>query len=426
MDTIALSTDHRLNPPSPSGTAGYVVPLTANLPPRSNGRALPNILVISPSGQVYDHDCVRWYTRFPSINHYHNIGDAFVFDSALKLLQFDRLDVCEIKTVRQEDIDRYNAEYDYVFLRGSNYIHAEMDWENAEAVLAKLKIPILAFGVGAQAPAKGKLELSPGGRRIWQLISERSTTLGVRGDYTADVLWDLGIRNVRIVGCPTAFRNNDTELRIDLPPLETVRHVGFTVRREVSQAYSPDIEKYLARHRDIIKAMAQRYDIRLMMQGEVEEKKLLWGTAEQKHEAWAELKGNVPCAKWFFDREMEELYETKLFYSDVVADYEALVREKDLVLGYRLHGNLMALANGVPAIYFVYDSRTAEFCETFAIPSYDVYAAKEFVLEEYWDQTRFERFNRAYYTRYRDMRSFLDENGIPHKMQPARKFTRTA
>ena len=128
---------------------------------------------------------------------------------------------------------------------------------------------------------------------------------------------------------------------------------------------------------------------------------------------------------WFFDQRIEELYRTKLFYSDVVADYETLVRGKDLVLGYRLHGNLMALANGVPSVYFVYDSRTAEFCETFSIPSYDVYADKEFVLEEYWDQARFERFNRTYHMRYRDMRDFLDENGIPHQMVPAKKYAKS-
>lgn len=388
---------------------------------------MPNILVISPSGQVYDHDCVRWYRDTSlSLDHYHNIGDAFVFDSSLKLLRFDRLDVCDIRTVRQADIDRYNAEFDYVFLRGSNYIHTEMDWENAAEVLPHLKIPILAFGVGAQAPAKGKLELSAAGRRIWQIISDHSTTLGVRGAYTAEVLWDMGVRNVRIVGCPTAFRNNNPALRIDLPPLETVRKVGFTIRREVSWDYSPDIARYLAQHRDIIKALARRFDLRLMTQGEVEEKKLIWGNAQQKQEAWASLKENASCAQSYFDPEIEELYKTRLFYSDVVAEYAALVRQLHLVLGYRLHGNLMALANGVPSIYFVYDSRTAEFCETFSIPSYDVYAGKEFVLEEYWEQSRFERFNRAFYMRYRDMRDFLDENGIQHQMKPTKKYVKPA
>ncbi len=427
MGIIELSADHRLDLPSSSGIAGHVVPLATSLPRRADGRRLPNILVISPSGQVYDHDNVRWYADFVnSIEHYHNIGDAFVFDSSLKLLEFDRLDVCDIQTVKPGDVERYNTEYDYVFLRGSNYIHAEMDWENAEAVLPKLKIPILAFGVGAQAPAKGKLELSPRGRRIWQLISDHSTTLGVRGAYTAEVLWEIGVRNVRVVGCPTAFRNNNPELRIDLPQLESVRKVGFTVRREVSKTYSPDIAKYLTRHRDIIKTMASRFDVTLMMQGEVEEKKLISGNEQQKREAWDSLKSNAWCAEWFFDRELDEIYGDKLFYSDVVADYEALVRRKDLVLGYRLHGNLMALANPVPSIYFVYDSRTAEFCETFGIPSYDVYSDKELILEEYWDQSRFERFNRAYYARYRDMRDFLVENGIANKMKAPKQYTRAA
>jgi hypothetical protein len=301
-----------------------------------------------------------------------------------------------------------------------------MNWENAEAVLPKLKIPIIAFGVGAQAPAKGKLQLSASGQRIWKTISDHSTSLGVRGIYTADVLWDMGIKNVRIVGCPTAFRSNDPYLRIDLPPLDEVRNIGLTVRREVSKEYSPDVKKYLMRHRDIIKAMAARFDIRLMMQGEVEEKKIIFGTPEQQQQGWATLKQNAWCQEWFFDPEVTKLYESKLFYSDAVSDYETLVRQKDLVLGYRLHGNLMALANRVPSVYFLYDSRTTEFAETFAIPCYDVYADREFVLEEYWDQARFERFNRNYAMRYRDMHDFLVENGIPTKMQGLRRYVKAA
>ena len=113
---------------------------------------------------------------------------------------------------------------------------------------------------------------------------------------------------------------------------------------------------------------------------------------------------------------MEALYDGRLFYSDVVAEIEKFVSARDLVLGYRLHGNLLALANRVPSVYFTYDSRTVEFAETFSIPSYDVFGDKPFHLEEYWDQSLFERFNRAYYARYREMRLFLDENGVAHKM----------
>ena len=358
------------------------------------------VLVMIPAGEVYDHDCVRWYDYRnvqKSINHYHNIGDAFVYDSSLKLLNYDRLEVLNIESVVPEDIDRLRSEFDYVFLRGSNYIHADMNWRRADEVLERLKLPVLAFGIGAQAPSKGELVLSEQTRRVLHQMADSTASLGVRGAYTAEVLWRHGIRNVRIVGCPTAFRNLDPDLRITLPPLEQVREVGLTVRREVSPNYAPDVERYLNFHRDLVKDTAARFNTVLMSQGEVEEKAIVLGTPEQKETALKQLREHGWASRWYMDDAIEQLYRTQLFYSDVVADYEHLVRAKDLVLGYRLHGNLMALANGVPSVYFTYDSRTIEFAETFAIPSHHVFADRPFRLEDYWNQAHFDRFNRAYY-----------------------------
>lgn len=382
---------------------------------------MKRILVISPSGEVYNHDNVRWYRHKEiqrSINHYHNIGDAFVFDSSLKLLNYDKLDALEIANPDLSQIDRINAEYDYVFLRGSNYVHKDMVWDQAIDVLKKLKIPVIAWGIGAQAPVKGKIELSEETKTVLRMMAESTTSIGVRGAYSAQVLWDLGIKNVRIVGCPTAFRRNNPDLSIQLPPLESIRTAGITVRREVSSTYARDIQQYLTFHRDLVKSLASRFDVVLMAQGEVEEKKIVLGTIEQREEALAALRADKQVRDWYLDDAMEKLHRERLFYSDVVADYEDLVQQKDLVLGYRLHGNLMALANGVPSIYFTYDSRTVEFAETYQIPSFDVFSGKEFRLEDYWDQSLFDKFNRAYHHTYREMHQFLTENGADTKMVP--------
>jgi polysaccharide pyruvyl transferase WcaK-like protein len=362
---------------------------------------------------------VRWYNYKDiqrSINHYHNIGDAFVFDSSLKLLNYDKLDALEIANPNFADIERINAEYDYVFLRGSNYVHKDMKWERAVDVLRKLKIPVIAWGIGAQAPVKGKLELSEETKTMLRLMADSTASIGVRGAYSAQVLWDLGIKNVRIVGCPTAFRRNNPDLEIKLPTLDQIKTAGITLRREVSQTYAQDIKQYLTFHRDLVKNLASRFDVVLMAQGEVEEKKIVFGTPEQKEEAFAALKANPWVREWYLDETMEKLHRERLFYSDVVASYEDLVQHKDMVLGYRLHGNLMALANGVPSIYFTYDSRTVEFAETYQIPSFDVFSGKTFSLEEYWDQSLFDKFNRAYRFMYREMRQFLIENGADTKM----------
>ncbi|MEP9375609.1 polysaccharide pyruvyl transferase family protein [Aquabacter sp. CN5-332] len=384
---------------------------------------MARVLVMIPSGEVYDHDCVRWYNYKDvqrSIDHYHNIGDAFVFDSSLKLLNFDKLGVLPIADPKMEDIDRLRGEFDYVFLRGSNYVHNSMKWQKTIEVLKRLKLPVIAFGIGAQAPVKGKIELSEETITVLRMMAESSASIGVRGAYSAQVLWDIGIKNVRIVGCPTAFRKNDPNLAITLPPLEEIKQVGITCRREVSPAYAQDIKRYLTFHRDLVKECARRFDVVLMAQGEVEEKKIVFGTPEQGEEAIKALRANKWVGDWFMDDEIEKLYRERLFYSDVVADYEALVQQKDMVLGYRLHGNLMALANGTPSIYFTYDSRTVEFAETYQIPSYDVFSKKEFKLEDYYDQSLFDKFNRAWHMTYREMKTFLDENGIDNKMADVR------
>jgi len=349
-----------------------------------------------------------------SINKYHNIGDAFVHDSSLKLLDYDTVDVLEIAEFSQAEVDRCNAEYDFVFLRGSNYLHSTMEWRSTYDIVKRLKIPVIAFGIGAQAPSKGTLALSDQTKEVMRAMADHCVTMGVRGIYTADALWSIGVKNVRIIGCPTLYRRNDPENRIELPSLDTVKQMGYTLRREVSSTYSPDIVRYLSLQRESILTLAGRFDVTVMAQGEIEEKKIVFGTPEQREEAMTELANH----RWFQgeDDPMRKIYRERLFYSDVVAEYDAIVKRQQLVLGYRLHGNLIALANGIPSVYFTYDSRTAEFVETFQIPAFDVYKGEPFDLDAYWDQARFEKFNRACWRGYREMKRFLDENGLANKM----------
>lgn len=187
-------------------------------------------------------------------------------------MNYEKASELPITNFSPEKIDQLREEYDYVILRGSNYINKDMNWRDTIPVLQRLKLPVIAFGVGAQAPVRGEIQLSEETKAVLRMIADPTVSVGVRGAYTAQVLNDIGIQNVRIIGCPTAFRRNNQHLRIKLPPLEEVSQVGVTVRREVSPAYAQDIEQYLTRHRDLIRTMAERFDVTLMAQGEIEEK----------------------------------------------------------------------------------------------------------------------------------------------------------
>jgi hypothetical protein len=100
------------------------------------------VLVMIPAGIRYDHDKVKARPAAPNehIQTYTNTGDWMVFDSTLKLLSFCDVDPIKLFNWSDADVDRYNSEYDYAFLRGSNYIRTKMDWRTADKLLSKLKI----------------------------------------------------------------------------------------------------------------------------------------------------------------------------------------------------------------------------------------------------------------------------------------------
>src|SRR3546814_17828261 len=98
-------------------------------------------------------------------------------------------------------------------------------------------MPILAFGSGAQAPTYGAVEMSDRTRRFLHVIADRSTKIGVRGDFTDAVPAGIGIANVEPLGCPSLMRPNRPSLDIRIKPPEQVRKVGFTLTHGLRPLY---------------------------------------------------------------------------------------------------------------------------------------------------------------------------------------------
>lgn len=376
------------------------------------------ILVLIPSGEIYHHDCVRAYNHDQvavTLDRYYNLGDLFVFDSSLKLLQYDVIETMVIAECSPERIARYNAEFDYCFLRGSNYLHPYMDWEQAEEVLKQLRIPVIPFGIGAQSPSGGPLKLSESTQRVMRLIADSCASVGVRGAYTAEVLSKMGIQNIDIIGCPSIYRHNQPSMEIHLQPLEAIKRVAFSLRREVDTNYTTDPKRYLDFQRHLILQLDQRFLLTVMAQGEIEEKIIYYRDSDRMSLAIHSLTES----KWIADMEdpLLRLYKDQMFFSEKVEDYDRFVRTQDLMVGFRLHGNVMALASGIPTIACVYDSRTREYAETMGIPAHDIDSGVPFRLEDYYSQERFNLFNKHYRHYYGVMRDFLTKNGMAHKMQ---------
>lgn len=101
-----------------------------------------------------------------------------------------------------------------------------------------------------------------------------------------------------------------------------------------------------------------------------------------------------------------------------VHDWLNRAAELDAMIGLRFHGNMIALTQGVPCFYYVYDSRITEFCHLYRLPFLEVEQPwvnpVTAMLEHDWDDT-----NRAIQRCYDELVAFYEENGVQHTLTAA-------
>lgn len=390
-----------------------------NAPPSQRRPA--RIGVISPAGRVVGHDNVVTHVKGSpekSVTRFTNIGDCFVYDSSLKLLDFSELvnvTASEAAPPSEAQIEMLNG-LDFIFLRGSNYINTSGKWDAVNALIERVKVPVIAFGIGLQAPDNATEFVNESTRRFLKLIAERSGTIAVRGELSRHALESIGIRNTRIIGCPTVFRHRKPEIRIARVGSEAIGRLGFTLRRKTHGKAT------LQRH--LLRRLADEYQTTIFCAGELEEKTIYYasrGMLPDSGSAQVNAIDALVADRWVFGPKdpLIDLYVRELAVFESVADFEEGIRAMSAVTGFRLHGNLLALANGVPALYVTYDSRTREFVDTLGIPFVDSRNMDRFSFHEAWDSADLGRFEKSYRQVFGELRTFLEENRMPHRLDEA-------
>ncbi|EFH12357.1 polysaccharide pyruvyl transferase family protein [Teichococcus cervicalis] len=397
---------------------------------RSTGELLPNggrkplpqqrkarALVLIPAGSRYEHDKIRLHNWPISrvIETYSNIGDLMVYDSTLKMLDFETVEVGNITTFTDKEVDYYNSEFDFAFLRGSNFIHEYMNWERAGELIERLKIPVFAIGVGAQAERRRMIDLPEAGLRVWKAIADHCGSIGVRGDYSAEVLAHNGIKNVQVVGCPSVFRMCKPKLELKLKPAFDVHKVAFSLRRETSGNYARDVDSYLRIQRDFMLKVDEESQMTVTLHGESEEKAFFFRDAARREMATVKLRSSG----WITpenEAQMLRIYRNQLFFNTSVEQYDEFIRTQDFAIGWRVHGVLPALANGVPGMLVNYDERSAELAETFRIPLIEESQLAGASWRDFYRPEAFAPFLKVYPQRYAAMQTYLQHNGVPNRL----------
>lgn len=335
-----------------------------------------------------------------------NSGNSYITYALVKTVLGDFAGLSHIANVYEydfsasaRDAEFARAECTHVFLVLQDQIRIEesyglrLPYENIVSFLKKCGKPVVIAGLGANSfggfdPEFHK-KLSPALVKFLREISGMCEKIGIRGEFTADVLAKLGISNFQIIGCPSFFETGPGR-RVEKPPfgeLNPVLTSPLVYRAENAPAVMQDfLEKGL---------------INLSVFGNF--------TEETRPEDYRRAKcGDLGI---FFNPEK----------------WKAFLGKYNFALGPRVHGSIAAINAGLPAVCTNTDSLAAEMCAFLKIPRladgpYADYKPpipdeREFgaFLRRAYDACDVDAMNAAYPALFENYKNFITSQNLPFR-----------
>lgn len=306
-----------------------------------------------------------------------NTGNM-VFDNALgKLIDGDSIYDYSCADL-SEKYDRFITT-SYIWLRQNEPIHTRFS-----AIGDK---PYIPMSVGIQAADyDSNFVIHNDVVNELKAISERCV-IGCRGNYTAEILSKHGIKNTMVIGCPSMYTNMFEDWQISpksiTKPIKTASNFSTFWRK--LKPFESEFLSYICDHDLSFVEQTQSLFDPAYMSDPKQSKKIL---------AWLEKK--------------------RIFYS--CEEWSEFIRSFDFSIGYRFHGNVIAVNNKVPSLFIYSDSRVREMCEFFRLPAI---SAREFdpskPIEYWYERADYSEFNKTQNERIDNFKEFCRKNNIALK-----------
>ena len=310
-----------------------------------------------------------------------NSGNLLFWYALSNILEVDTHTLAECAW-KKVDLDQYSSfiTTDLIWIQpNKEYPHVRKQLELAGAR------PLIPISVGLQnSSMNADFKLHGDTVNLLNEIQERCI-IGVRGEYTADVLNKYGIKNINIIGCPSMYLPFDYQFKIRKKEIAPEK-VSINMRSLYSPLSKNELEflVYAANH---------SYDF-----------------CEQTSPPFApEICKDGPTFSYL--NKWMNLYKMMFFNVD---DWRSFMAEHDFSMGGRFHGNVIALWEGVPALFFTVDSRTTELCRHFSLPTMNM---EDFDPNKdicyYYEKADYSEFNKNYSKRLDEFITFLKKNRLP-------------
>ena len=320
-----------------------------------------------------------------------NVGNSYITYSLLKELGIEKLlpefhipNVYHFDYSRTDEISEFiNSHCTHVFfilqdqIRSSESYGLQLPYKNIEHLLLKINVPIVIAGLGANSFSGFTSEfykcLNPELISFLKFLSERCVELGVRGTFTAEVLNQIGVKNVCAIGCPSYFEEGKDRIilkknKISPDSIFFTSYYPNPLYNSNYQICQDDIEA------DIIKSIAfdTPVEIKEFMQA-------------------------------------KRIFEKKYRFFPNIENWKEFAQNFNFSIGYRLHGCILSLNSGIVSVCCNGDSRAREMCELLKIPYMPELDPKTDLVNLY-DEINIDDTNREYSSLYKNFNSFIHRN----------------
>lgn len=214
-------------------------------------------------------------------------------------------------------------------------------------------------------------------------LSHMCPEIGIRGEFTAEILANLGIKNTRIIGCPSFFETGASR----------------TVRKSESAAdvravlTSPIAPKCLVGDPNV-PYICQDFGESAQIDA------MLFGGSFDK----------------LADADLRRLWRKNIKIFTNPDKWRGYLKNFNFAMGTRVHGSIVSVNAGIPALCTSGDNRSREMCEFLKIPRFlDLPAAssRAALLEHILGRIDADAMNKSYPALFANYRDFIEKQGLP-------------
>ncbi len=277
-------------------------------------------------------------------------------------------------------------EFDVFLTTNLIFIQEGADLTYLRNVLKKIGDRVLLpLGIGLSAETEKKEFWMPEETvTVLREIAQRCDSVGVRGEYTAEILAGYGIKNSTIIGDPSLYTGiGEIKKAAEKPEFTDKSIVG---------SFKPFYGKLTQKEMQFLKYMKEyMFEFVETTSLEPDEQNIA------DRETLTELKSYLEKKKVYYDAE----------------EWKRMFASRQFAMGMNFHNNVLAVQSGVPALFLNYETSGREMCRFFGLPHIEIAQFRmDEPVEVYYEMADYTEFEKGIKKKQAQFLDFLDKNGV--------------